>query len=78
MEMMKNAFGSYMRFSNEEVIACRGNKEKLGMLVENSVAFVKEVVKGYFIGNEYICSTISKGLIGLMIINLRKPCRNNT
>lgn len=53
MEMMKNAYGTYMRFSNEEVIACRTDKKMLEMLVENSVPFVKEVVKGYFIGNEY-------------------------
>ncbi len=53
MEMMKNAYGQYVRFSNEEVMACRTDKKMLEMLVENSVAFVKEVVKGYFIGNEY-------------------------
>ena len=28
--------------------------------------------------NEYICSTINEGFIGLMIINLRKPCRIKT
>ena len=53
MEMMKNAYGTYMRFSNEEVMVCRTDKKMLEMLVENSVAFVKEVVKGYYIGNEY-------------------------
>lgn len=53
MEMMKNAYGTYMRFSNEEVMACRTDKKMLEMLVENSVAFVKEVVRGYYIGNEY-------------------------
>lgn len=53
MEMMKNAYGTYMRFSNEEVMACRTDKKMLEMLVENSYAFVKEVVKGYYIGNEY-------------------------
>lgn len=53
MEMMKNAYGSYVRFTNEEVLACRTDKKMLEMLVENSVAFVKEVVRGYFIGNEY-------------------------
>ena len=31
----------------------------------------------YLTENEYICNTIKEGFIGLMIINLRKPCRNN-
>ena len=53
MEMMKNAYGSYVKFTDEEVMACRTDKKMLEMLVENSVAFVKEVVRGYYIGNEY-------------------------
>lgn len=53
MEMMKNAYGSYVKFTDEEVMACRTDKKMLEMLVENSYAFVKEVVKGYYIGNEY-------------------------
>ena len=32
----------------------------------------------YLTENEYICNTIKEGFIGLMIINLRKPCRYNT
>ena len=53
MEMMKNAYGNYMRFSNEEVIACRTDKKMLEMLVENSYAFVADIAVSYYIGNEY-------------------------
>lgn len=53
MERVKNSCGSYIKFTDEEVIACRTDKEKLNLLVENSMAFVKFVVGGYYIGNEY-------------------------
>ena len=32
----------------------------------------------YLTEKEYIFNTIKVGFIGLMIINLSKPCRNNT
>ena len=53
MEMMKNAYGSYVKFTDEEVIACRTDKKMLEMLVENSVAFVTDIVVSYYIGKEY-------------------------
>lgn len=53
MEMMKNAYGSYMRFTDEEVMACRTDKKMLEMLVENSVAFVTDIAVSYYIGKEY-------------------------
>lgn len=53
MEMMKNAYGTYMRFSNEEVMACRTDKKMLEMLVENSYAFVADIAVSYYIGNEH-------------------------
>jgi RNA polymerase sigma factor (sigma-70 family) len=53
MEMMKNAYGSYVKFTDEEVMACRTDKKMLEMLVENSVAFVTDIVVSYYIGREY-------------------------
>jgi RNA polymerase sigma factor (sigma-70 family) len=53
MEMMKNAYGSYVKFTDEEVMACRTDKKMLEMLVENSVAFVTDIVVSYYIGKEY-------------------------
>lgn len=53
MEMMKNAYGSYVKFTDEEVMACRTDKKMLEILVENSVAFVTDIVVSYYIGREY-------------------------
>lgn len=53
MEMMKNAYGSYVKFTDEEVMACRTDKKMLEMLVENSIAFVTDIAASYYIGKEY-------------------------
>ena len=53
MENMKNAFGTYLRFTNEEVLACRTDKKMLEMLVENSYAFVAGIATSYYIGTEH-------------------------
>ncbi len=53
MEILKNGFGEYVRFSNDEIVDLRDNKEFLDFLTQNSVAFVKKCVKGVYLTSDY-------------------------
>ena len=54
MENMKNVKNvSYVRFSDDYILECKNDKEKLEQLVANSVAFVKKAVKGVYLTSDY-------------------------
>ena len=50
MEKMNNM--NYVRFSNDYVIECKNDREKLEKLVANSVGFVKKAIKGIYLTSE--------------------------
>ena len=54
MENMKNVKNvSYVRFSDDYVLECKNDREKIEELVANSVGFVKKAVKGVYLTGDY-------------------------
>ena len=57
MENVKNVKNvknvSYVRFSDDYVLECKNDREKLEELVANSVGFVKKAVKGVYLSGDY-------------------------
>lgn len=57
----------YVRFENEEILEMRKNKENVTVIVENSVGFVKNCIKGIYLSSDYTYEDkLQVGYIGLL------------
>jgi RNA polymerase sigma factor (sigma-70 family) len=72
MGNVKNVNVSFVKFSDDYVLECKKDREKLEKLVANSVGFVKKAVKGVYLTSDYTYDDkIQLGFMGfLRAVNL--------